>query len=323
MNPKKMAVLASGGDSPGMNACIRAVTRRALQEGIEVWGAMRGYQGLLDKNFRRLERASVSSIINLGGSILVSSRCDEFRTPQGRKKAADNCRALGIEHLVAIGGNGTMTGAHLLAQETGLKVIGLPGTIDNDIYGTDHTIGFDTATNTALEAIDRIRDTASAMERVFFIEVMGRDCGNIAIYAGVAGGADYVAIPEIPTDIAALCEKIKRGFSIGKSSNIVVVAEGDASGGADPLSQQVLQRTGIKSWVCKLGHIQRGGSPTAYDRFFATAVGIAAVEDLMRGASGYMIGFHDNQLNRTPLIETYSRKKPFNDELYRLLKLQD
>ncbi len=317
----KIAVITSGGDAPGMNACIRAVVRMALKKGIQVYGYWRGFEGIIRNDYIPLKRFNVSNIIQAGGSILISSRSEEFRTPEGRKKAAANMLGQGIKGLVVIGGNGSLTGAHLLNQETDIRVVGIPGTIDRDIYGTEQTIGFDTAVNTALEAIDRIRDTASAMERVFIVEVMGRDSGDIALYAGVAGGADAVLVPEIKTDIDKLISEIQEGLEVGKKTNLIVVAEGDESGGAIALSELFKQRAGLKSWVCILGHIQRGGRPTVRDRYYATAFGVAAVEALADGISGVMLGWDvGGGITHVPLKETYSNKKVYNHEIKRLLE---
>jgi 6-phosphofructokinase 1 len=317
----KIAVITSGGDAPGMNACVRAIVRTGLRKGMEVYGYWRGYHGLIEDDYVPLNRFSVSNIIQSGGSILISSRSKEFETVEGRQKAADNLLKHGVKGLIVIGGNGSMTGAHLLNQETSIKVIGIPGTIDRDIYGTEQTIGFDTALNTALEAIDKIRDTASAMERAFIIEVMGRDSGDIALYAGVAGGADAVLVPEIKTDIDKLISVIKAGLEFGKKTNLIVVAEGDASGGALKLSNDLLEKGGIKTWVCILGHIQRGGRPTARDRYYATAFGVAAAEALTDGISGVMIGWDaGGGINHIPLKETFSNKKVYNAEIRKLLE---
>jgi len=317
----KFALITSGGDAPGMNACIRAVVRTALKNKMEVFGYRRGYHGLVTDDYAILERSNVSNIVQTGGSILISSRSEEFMTPEGRQKAAENLTKHGVEGLIVIGGNGSLTGAHLFNQETNIKVLGIPGTIDRDIYGTEQTIGFDTAVNTALDAIDRIRDTASAMERVFIIEVMGRDSGDIALYAGVAGGADAVLVPEISTDIDGLIAEIKAGLEIGKKTNLIVVAEGDDSGGALKLSDTLKNRGGIKSWVCILGHIQRGGRPSARDRYYATAFGVAAVEALADGISGVMIGWDKGGgINHIPLHKTYSNKKEYNAEIRKLLE---
>ncbi len=321
MGIEKIAVITSGGDAPGMNACIRAIVRSGLKNNMEIYGYWRGYQGLIADDFVTMKRFAVSNIIQTGGSILVSSRSKEFLTPEGRKKAADNLNKHGIQGLVVIGGNGSLTGAHLLSQESGIRVVGIPGTIDRDIYGTVQTIGFDTAVNTALDAIDRIRDTASAMERVFIIEVMGRDSGDIALYAGVAGGADAVLVPEISTDIDKLIAEIKSGLEVGKKTNVIVVAEGDDSGGALALSETLKSRGDIKSWVCILGHIQRGGRPSARDRYYATAFGLAAVEALANGISGVMIGWDKGGgIDHIPLQKTYSNKKVFSTEIRKMLE---
>ncbi len=317
----KIAVLTSGGDAPGMNSCIRAIVRMALKKDMQAFGFWRGYEGLIKNDYVPLKRFNVSNIIQAGGSILISSRSEEFRTPEGRAKAAENLLKMGIKGLVVIGGNGSLTGAHLLNQESDVRVIGIPGTIDRDIYGTDQTIGFDTAVNTALEAIDKIRDTASAMERVFIVEVMGRDSGDIALYAGVSGGADAVLVPEIETNTEKLIADIHSGMEIGKKTNLIVVAEGDKSGGAIELSNMLKERAGIKSWVCILGHIQRGGRPTVRDRYYATAFGVAAVEALADGLSGVMIGWDvGGGITHVPLKETFSNKKVYNVEIKRLLE---
>lgn len=320
MSVKRIAIITSGGDAPGMNACIRAVVRAALKKNIEVYGYWRGYQGLIADDFVPLKRFAVSNIVQTGGSILISSRSEEFMTPEGRKKAGDNLRKRGVDGLIVIGGNGSLTGAHLLTQETDINVIGIPGTIDRDIYGTEQTIGFDTAVNTALDAIDRIRDTASAMERVFLIEVMGRHCGDIALLAGVSGGADAVLVPEIKTDIDELINEIKAGLEVGKKTNLLVVAEGDDSGGALKLSKTLMERGGIKSWVSILGHVQRGGRPTARDRYYATLFGVSATEAIADGISGVMIGYDGQQVQHVPLKETYSNKKVYNEDIKRLLE---
>jgi len=318
---KKIAVLTSGGDAPGMNACLRAVVRTALKKDMEVYGYWRGYRGLIDDDYTPLKRFAVSNIVQTGGSILISSRSERFMTKEGRKIAADNLAKRGIEGLIVIGGNGSLTGAHLLNQESDIHVIGVPGTIDRDIFGTEQTIGFDTAVNTALDAIDRIRDTASAMERVFIVEVMGRDSGDIALYSGIAGGGDAVLVPEISTDIDKLVTDIKSGLEIGKKTNLIVVAEGDDSGGAIRLSETLKKKGDIDSWVCILGHTQRGGSPTARDRYYATAFGVGAVEALADGISGVMVGWAvGGGIDYIPLKETYSNKKVYNKKIRELLE---
>ncbi|WP_456330885.1 ATP-dependent 6-phosphofructokinase, partial [Fervidibacter sacchari] len=267
---KRIGVLTSGGDAPGMNACIRAVVRTAIAKGLEVIGIMRGYAGLLRGEFRPMDLRSVSGIMHLGGTILKSSRCPEFLTPEGRAQAAEQVCKAGIEGLIAIGGNGTSTGAHLFWQEQQIPILVCASTIDNDLYGSDFTIGFDTAVTTAVHAIDKIKDTAAAHERIFFVEVMGRHRGFLALYAGLAGGCEEILVPEKPTDIDAICERLMEGRRRGKTSSIVVVAEGDEAGGAFAIAEQVKQRTGLDVRVTVLGHIQRGGTPTPRDRILAS-----------------------------------------------------
>ena len=308
----RIGVLTSGGDAPGMNAAIRAVVRSAIKSGLEVFGIRKGYQGAIDDDIVPLTHRSVSNIIQTGGSILVSSRCEAFTTPEGRESALRRLKGRGIEGLVVIGGNGSLTGAHLLYEETQFPVVGIPGTIDRDVYGTDVTIGFDTAVNTALDAIDRIRDTASAMERVFIVEVMGRHCGDLALIAGVAGGAEAVLVPEIDTDYDRLIRVVQSGFAAGKRTNLIVVAEGDKSCGALSLQEELEKRSGIKSWVCILGHTQRGGRPTAADRFLATAMGVSAVAALAEGEAGTMMGWYADQVVKVPLTDVASKQRPFN-----------
>jgi 6-phosphofructokinase 1 len=308
----RIGVLSSGGDAPGMNAAIRAVVRSAIKSGLEVFGIRRGYQGAIDDDIIPLNHRSVSNIIQTGGSILISSRCDAFNHPEGRETAVRHLKSRGLEGLVVIGGNGSLTGAHYLFEETGFPVIGLPGTIDRDIYGTEVTIGYDTAVNTALDAIDKIRDTASAMERVFLVEVMGRHCGDLALIAGVAGGAEAVLVPEIETDYDRLIREVQAGFAAGKRTNLIVVAEGDTCRGAMNLQDELERRAGIKSWVCILGHTQRGGNPTAADRFLATALGVSAVAAMKAGKKGIMIGWHNDEVCEVPLTDVVNNRKPFN-----------
>ncbi|HUU44731.1 MAG TPA: 6-phosphofructokinase [Acidobacteriota bacterium] len=308
----RIGVLTSGGDAPGMNAAIRAVVRSAIKSGLEVFGIRRGYQGAIDDDIIPLNHRSVSNIIQTGGSILISSRCDVFTTPEGRQTALRHIKSRGLEGLVVIGGNGSLTGAHLFYEETGFPTIGIPGTIDRDIYGTEVTVGYDTAVNTALGAIDRIRDTASAMERVFLVEVMGRHCGDLALIAGVAGGAEAVLVPEIDTDYDRLIREVQAGFTSGKRTNLIVVAEGDSCGGVLNLQKELEQRAGLKSWVCILGHTQRGGNPTAADRFLATALGVSAVEALVAGRHGIMMGWRGDEVASVPLADVVNNKRPFN-----------
>jgi 6-phosphofructokinase 1 len=321
MADKKICVLTSGGDAPGMNACVRAVVKCGEKRGLEVYGARRGYQGLIENEFIRLERSSVSNIIQKGGSIIVSSRSEYFFKEDGRKTAADNLRNMGIEGLIVIGGNGSMTGAYKMMLENGTKIVGVPGTIDRDIWGTEETIGFNTAVNTALESIDRIRDTAEAMERVFIIEVMGRHCGEIALISGIGGGADAVMIPEVKTDIDELIHDIQEGSKQGKKTNLIVVAEGDDFGGAHKVSMALKERAGIKSWVVILGYVQRGGTPTAIDRYFASVFGVAAVDTIVEGMSGVMVGWQKDEVKYIPLKDTFSNKKPFDPHDNELLEL--
>lgn len=317
---QKLAVLTSGGDAPGMNACIRAVVRSALKRGVEVVGVRRGYSGLLCADFVKLNRRGVANIIQRGGTILESSRCEEFKTAEGRKKAIQILDREGIEDLVVIGGDGSFRGAAALAEESPIKVVGVPATIDNDVYGTDYTVGFDTAVNTALEAIDRIRDTADAFERVFFVEVMGRSVGFIALEVAIAGGAEEVLVPEIETDIECLCQTLKEAFRRGKRSSIIVVAEGNDVGHSVKIAQYVEYRLKTNCRVCVLGHLQRGGAPTARDRVLASRLGTAAVDGILNGKTGHMAGETKGAIVYVPLRETWERKK--NLDVYSLESLK-
>jgi 6-phosphofructokinase 1 len=319
----KIAVFTSGGDAPGMNACIRAVVRSAVYYGIEVYGIRRGYNGMISGDIFEMKSHSVSNIIQRGGTILKSARSKEFMTKDGRQRAFEQLQNNGIQGLVAIGGNGTFTGASIFYDEFGIPAVGAPGTIDNDLYGTDHTIGFDTAVNTALDAIDKIRDTADSHDRVFFIEVMGRDSGYIAIQSGIAGGAELVMVPEVLTPIAEVTEVLKQGWSRSKSSSIVIVAEGDEEGNAAEVAEKIKNRIGIDIdiRVTTLGHIQRGGIPTAYDRILASRLGLAAVEGLMGGQKGVMAGIINNEIVYTPFKDTIRLPKPINEDLLRMVKI--
>jgi 6-phosphofructokinase 1 len=320
---KRIGVFTSGGDAPGMNACIRAVVRGAVYHGIEVFGIRKGYSGMIAGDVYKMESHSVSNIVQRGGTILKSARSKEFVTPEGRKKAYDNLMAHGIEGLVAIGGNGTFTGAMIFGNEYGIPTVGAPGTIDNDLYGTDYTIGFDTAVNTALDAIDRIRDTASSHDRIFFIEVMGRDSGYIAVQSGIAGGAELVMVPEVLTPISEVVETLKQGWSRSKSSSIIVVAEGDGEGSAievaDKIKRQVDENADIR--VTTLGHTQRGGPPSAYDRILASRLGLGALEGLLAGEKNVMAGIINNELVYTPFEDTIRLPKPINEDLLRMVKI--
>jgi 6-phosphofructokinase 1 len=318
---EKIGVLTSGGDAPGMNACIRAVVRSALQQGVDVIGIRRGYSGLLDGEFIKFNRRSVANIIQRGGTILETSRCDEFKTVEGRKKGIQFLQQEGVEGLIVIGGEGSFHGAEALAKESKIKLIGVPATIDNDVYGTDYTIGFDTAINTALEAIDRIRDTADAFERVFFIEVMGRLSGFIAVEAGIAGGAEEVIIPERETDLEKLCSILRESFKRGKRSNIIVVAEGNEVDQTMQMANYVQHRLKISARVCILGHTQRGGSPTARDRILATKFGIVAVTSLLKGKHGYVVGESKGEETLTPFNLTWEKKKELDKRSLESLKI--
>ena len=321
---QRIGVFTSGGDAPGMNACIRAVVRRAVDEGLEVVGIRRGYAGMCEGDFVEMDRQSVSNILQTGGTILKSARCDAFRTPEGRAEAAARLAAAGIDALVAIGGDGTLQGATHLAAEHDVPVVGCPGTIDNDLYGTDETIGYDTALNTAIENIDRIRDTADAHDRLFLVEVMGRDTGFIALSCGIGGGAELVLIPEMLSDVAAIKERILSLMSSQSRSSIVVVAEGDETGGAHMIAQALREDRAfdrIDTRVSVLGHIQRGGSPTARDRVLASRLGSAAVDALLEGHAGVMVGIVNSDIKLTPMRNVWSRKKDIDYDLLQLTAL--
>lgn len=298
-----------------MNAAIRSVTRTAVRNKIKVLGAMRGFKGLVFDDFIELDRNSVSNIVHRGGSIIYSSRCDEFHTEEGRARAKEVCKARGIDGLVLIGGDGTMRGALAFEKEGGPASVGLPGTIDNDITGLDYTIGFDTAVNAALEAIDRIRDTAEAMERVFFIETMGRSSGAIALAAGIAGGCNVVIIPERKTDLNAVARKIIDDRTSGSKSLLVVVAEGDDSGGAYEIASKIHEMTGLEPRVSVLGYMQRGGNPTAKDRIVATVLGEKAVEDLIEGRHGHLLGWKSEAVVRVPFAEARTAGMALPDDI--------
>jgi 6-phosphofructokinase 1 len=319
---KKIAVLTSGGDSPGMNACIRAVVRTAVYHGIEAFGIKRGYNGMINGDIFPMTSFSVSNIVQRGGTILKSARSKEFMTKEGRQKAHDNLKLLGIDGLVVIGGNGTFTGAKIFHSEFGIPVVGAPGTIDNDLYGTDMTIGFDTAVNTALDAIDKVRDTADSHDRIFFIEVMGRDSGYIAIESGIGGGAELIMVPETLTTINDVINTLKEGWNKSKTSSIIVVAEGDDAGNATEVAAKVKEDLpGADIKVTILGHVQRGGAPTSQDRILASRLGIGAVEGLLKGESNVMAGIVNNQLVYTPFEDTITKSKPIHPDLIRMLNI--
>ncbi|WP_299471144.1 6-phosphofructokinase [Mucilaginibacter sp.] len=305
----KIAVLTSGGDAPGMNPCIRAVVRTAIYNGLQVAGVRQGYQGLIDNNMYEMNTRSVSNILNLGGTILKTARCLPFRTEEGMELAYQNLKAAGIDGIVVIGGDGTFTGALRFSRKyPDIAVIGVPGTIDNDLYGSTYTLGFDTATNTVIEAIDKIRDTADAHDRLFFIEVMGRDSGAIALRAGISCGAEAILLPERDTAIDNLIENLKAGQYNKKSSSIVIVAEGDKSGGAYDLAEVV--RKEVKFYDIKvtiLGHLQRGGSPSAFDRILGSRLGYAAVNAMINGDTQMMVGLEANHIKLTSLEEALTQ----------------
>ncbi|MCF8254100.1 MAG: 6-phosphofructokinase [Bacteroidia bacterium] len=321
---KKIGVFTSGGDSPGMNACVRAVVRTAISNDVEVVGIMQGYKGMIEggDNFTALTSRSVGNIIQRGGTILKSSRSKAFMTPVGRKMAYENLVDQGIEGIVCIGGNGTFTGAEIFYNEYGIPSIGAPGTIDNDLYGTDLTIGFDTAINTAVDAIDKIRDTADSHGRVFFIEVMGRDAGFIALAATIAGGAEMVLLPEVKEEHTVLIDFFRSRNETKKSFSIVVVAEGNFEGGAQAISSMLNKEIpGFESRVVILGHIQRGGSPTAYDRVLASKLGYGAVNALLAGEKNKMVGLIDNKIRLTPFIDSITMKKDLNADMLKLIDI--
>jgi 6-phosphofructokinase 1 len=306
-----------------MNACVRAVVRTAIFKGLEVYGIYRGYEGMIDGDIRKMHSYSVSNIIQRGGTILKSARSEGFRTPEGRKKAYENLKELEIEGIIAIGGDGTFTGAKIFFEEYGIPTVGCPGTIDNDLYGTDYTIGFDTAVNTALEAIDKIRDTAAAHDRIFFVEVMGRDSGFIAVECGIGGGAEFVMVPETKTDVDLIVKSLKN-LRKTKSSSIIVVAEGDDEGNAEMVMQKVKDKIKDKNKefkVTTLGHIQRGGSPTARDRVLASRCGMSAVEGLLLGHQFHMAGIVNQEVQFTPFADCIGNTKPINPDHLKLIDI--
>jgi len=316
---KRIGVLTSGGDAPGMNAAIRAVVRTGAAKSIEVIGVRRGYAGMIDGEFEALGPRAVANTVQRGGTILLTARCKPFYTPEGRAIGAAKLKEAGIEGLVVIGGDGSFHGAHYLELEHGIKSVGVPGTIDNDLFGTDYTIGYDTAVNTALSAIDRIRDTAASHERLFFIEVMGRHAGFIALDVGIAGGAEEILIPERPESLEQVIEIVRESAKKGKTSSIIIVAEGYEGGGLKVMDT-VSKATGLDARVSILGHVQRGGSPTAADRVLASRLGNAAVLALLDGKSNVMVGIHAGEVVHIPLHETWEKKKDVSLEMRELAK---
>ena len=317
---KCIGILTSGGDAPGMNAAIRAVTRSAIYNGLKVKGIYRGYKGLITGEIKEFKTENVSNIIQLGGTILNTARCQEFRTPEGRQIAYETMKREGIDALVVIGGDGSLTGARLLAQEFDVPCIGLPGTIDNDLYGTDTTIGYDTALNTILDAVDKIRDTATSHERLFFVEVMGRDAGFLALNGAIAAGAEAAIIPEFNTEVDQLEEFINNGFRKSKSSSIVLVAESEITGGAMHYAERVKNEyPQYDVRVTILGHLQRGGRPTAHDRIIASRMGVASIQALMEGQRNVMIGIENDQIVYVPFAKAIKNDKPIDRELVNVL----
>ena len=318
---KCVGILTSGGDAPGMNAAIRAVTRAAIYNGFDVKGIMRGYKGLITDEIIPFQTQNVSNIIQQGGTILKTARCEEFRTPEGRKIAYDNIIKHGISALVVIGGDGSLTGARIFASEYNFPIVGVPGTIDNDLFGTDTTIGYDTALNTIVESVDKIRDTATSHERIFFIEVMGREAGFLALNGAIASGAEAAIIPEIATEVDQLGEFIQQGVRKSKNSSIVLVAESELTGGAIGLAERVKNEyPQYDVRVTILGHIQRGGSPSASDRILASRLGEAAINALLEDQRNVMVGIQNDELVYIPFSKAIKNQKPIKRELLNTLR---
>ncbi|GLJ03421.1 ATP-dependent 6-phosphofructokinase [Bacillus sp. YKCMOAS1] len=312
---KRIGVLTSGGDSPGMNAAVRAVVRKAIYHNVEVYGIYNGYSGLINGKIEKLEIGSVGDIIHRGGTKLYTARCPEFKTVEGREKGIENLKIFGIEGLVVIGGDGSFMGAKKLT-ELGFPCVGVPGTIDNDIPGTDFTIGFDTALNTVIDAIDKIRDTATSHERTYVVEVMGRHAGDIALWSGLAGGAESILIPEADYDMDEIIARLRRGHERGKKHSIIIVAEGVGSG--VEFGKRIEEETSLETRVSVLGHIQRGGSPSAFDRVLASRLGAYAVELLLEGKGGRCVGIQSNELVHHDILEILDKKHTVDKNMYRL-----
>ncbi|WP_249870888.1 6-phosphofructokinase [Oceanobacillus saliphilus] len=314
---KKIGVLTSGGDSPGMNAAIRAVVRKGIYHNLEVYGVKNGYQGLMEGNIVKMDLGSVGDIIQRGGTILFSARSEEFKTDEGQERAIEQMKKLGIDGLIVIGGDGSFRGAQKLTEK-GYPCIGVPGTIDNDISGTDFTIGFDTSLNTIIEAVDKIRDTATSHERTYIIEVMGRDAGDLALWSGLAGGAESILIPEKKEDFSEIIDRLKRGHERGKKHSIILLAEGVGSG--FDYGDRIEAETKLETRVTVLGYIQRGGSPSATDRVLASRLGARAVELLLKNQGGRMVGIQNNKLVDHAFDEVFTRDHSINEEMYQLSK---
>ncbi len=317
---KCVGVLTSGGDAPGMNAALRAVTRTAIFNNLKVKAIYRGYKGLITGEIKDFQTESVSNIIHHGGTIIKTARCPEFMTPEGRRIAYENLKKHEIDGLIVIGGDGTFTGARIFSQEYNIPVVGVPGTIDNDLYGTDTTIGYDTALNTIVEAVDKIRDTASSHERLFLVEVMGRDAGFLALYGAIASGAEAAIIPEIATEVDQLEQLIQHGFRKSKNSSIVLVSESELTGGAMGFANR-LKEKGYDPRVTILGHIQRGGTPTAMDRIIASRIGIAAVDALLDEQRSVMIGIVNDEIVHVPFNKAIKDEKPVEKYMFDVLRL--
>ncbi|MBD3580951.1 6-phosphofructokinase [Flavobacterium selenitireducens] len=317
---KRIGVLTSGGDAPGMNAAIRSVVRTCAYHNIECVGIYRGYQGMIEGDFKEMGPRSVNNIVNKGGTILKSARSREFMTPEGRQKAFANIQKAGIDSIVVIGGDGSFTGAEVFHSEFGIPIMGIPGTIDNDIYGTSFTLGYDTALNTVVEVIDKIRDTASSHNRLFFVEVMGRDAGHIALNAGIGAGAEEILIPEENLGLDRLLESLKKSKASGKSSSIVVIAEGDSIGKnvfeLKDYVEENLPEYDVR--VSVLGHMQRGGAPTCFDRVLASRLGVKAVESLIEGKSNYMVGILGDKITLTPIEQAIKGNSEIDRELLKV-----
>ncbi len=311
---KKIAVLTSGGDAPGMNAAVRAVVRCGIYNGMKVYGIERGYSGLIDGNIKEMNMRSVSDIIHRGGTILKTARCPEFVTKEGQLKGIEQLNKLGIEGIIVIGGDGSFMGAKALSGH-GFPAVGIPGTIDNDLAYTDYTLGFDTACNTILDAINKLRDTMASHDRVSIIEVMGRRCGDLALYGGIGGGAEVIVVPEHKVDFDEICLKLKGSKEHGKTSGIIVLAEG--AGDANEVAAAIKERSGISTRPTVLGHIQRGGAPTMQDRLLGTNMGAYAVELLLKGIGNRIVGIHENKIFDMDIVEGCAMKKEFDEELYR------
>lgn len=319
---KTIAILTSGGDSPGMNACIRAIVRTALHHQLTVYGIMHGYQGMITNQFRLLKSDDVGNIIQRGGTILKSSRSDEFRTKEGREKAYKNLKQHGIDAIIAIGGDGTFAGADIFSKEYNIPCVGLPGTIDNDLIGTDYTIGYDTALNNVIEAVDKIKDTAASHDRLFFVEVMGKDAGFIALRSGIGVGAAAILVPEVHTNLQALVDNLAAAYKRKKSSSIIIVAEGDDAGGAYKIAQQVVkQLPQYDTRVSILGHQQRGGSPSALDRMLASQLGYEAVQALLAKKHTVMVGIVNKEVCYTPFKQAIKHHDKVNTEFLALAKI--